>query len=546
MISKIKFFIPCSLYFVICTSLLAQEKTRVESNIKQVVVFQNKAQITNFLTTSVDAGITEVVVTGLPLNIENQSIQASGKGDITILGVKLLPNYTKPLRKSNEINYLEDTLEKVNLQVEYLTDKFDILDKEANMILSNQQVSGKDKALTADEFEDYVDFFRDRLLDIKHSQSKINRELVKKREIQSNFQQQLNSIISKLSRPSSEITVSVQAKNKATISLELQYLVPNAGWEPIYDLRSKGTNTPMQLVYKANVYQNTGIDWDNVKLKLSTGSPSNAAFKQELFPWFLNIYQPSPKRKSLYAGGSVERSAPAYDSKKEEGIVYEAEAAPMVMAKSMAENVVITEQQFATEFEIPVLYSINADNKPVLVEVQNYQLPASYKHFSTPKLDNNVYLSALLTGWESFNLLSGNASVFFDGTYVGETYLNLSSTSDTLNVALGKDKKVITKRETLKEFTSKSFLGSTKKNEYAYEISVRNTKKDSVNLVLEDQIPVSQHADIVVELIENPNASYDAGTGKLIWNLHLASGEEKKVNFRFTVKYPKNKNISGL
>jgi len=545
MISKIKFLLPCTLYILLGNFSFAQEKLKLESNIKQVVLYQNKAQITNYLTNNLDAGVTDVVVTGLPLNIENQSIQASGKGDITILGVKLLPNYTKPLRKSAEINYLEDTLDKINIQVEHLESKAEILEKEAAMMLSNQVVSGKDKALTADEFEDYVDFFRDRLLDIKHSQSKVSRDLAKKREIQSNFQQQLNSIVSKLSRPSSEITVTVQAKNKTTFGLELQYLVPNAGWEPIYDLRSKGTNAPMQLIYKANVYQNTGIDWDNIKLKLSTGSPSNAAYKQELYPWYLNIYFPTPKRKSNH-GGAAYRSAPSYDDKKEEGVVYEAEAAPMVMAKSLSESVTVTEQQFATEFEIPATYSVNADNKPVLVEVQNYQLPAEYKHFSTPKLDNNVYLSALLTGWESFNLIPGNAQVFFDGTYVGETYLNLSSTNDTLNVALGKDRKIIAKRETLKEFTSKSFLGNTKKNEYAYEISLKNTKKDSANIVLEDQIPVSQNADIVVEILENGGASYDPATGKLVWNLHLASGEEKKVNFRFTVKYPKNKNISGL
>ncbi len=521
-------------------NVFAQEKKTVEADIKQVVVFLSKAQITNTTTTTLEGGTTELTITGLSPFIDKNSVQASGKGEMVILGVKSNVNHLKTQVKSAELIQLEDTLEKVSLEVENLKDKLDILTKQHDMLLKNQEIGGKEKSLTPDDFEEYLDIFRDHLTELKKNLSKTDRELYKKKALEQNIVNQIATISNKNNKTVGEITITLQTKNRATVTLEVSYLVENAGWSPIYDLRSKNTSSPMQLIYRANVFQNTGVDWDKTKIKLSTANPTVGGEKPELDVWNVTI-QDNVRRKSK---GAV--YSPKFRNKEDAS--YDLQEVQIVSrnSASLAEMVTVNENAVSTEFDIAVPYSVPSNGQAVLMDVQTYQIPVSYKYFSSPKLEANSFLTAQLTGWEQYNLIEGTANVFFEGTFVGETYLNPSNTEDTLKVSLGRDKKVVIKREVLKEFTSKQFLGSTKKVEYAYEISIRNTKKDSVAITVDDQIPVSKNKEIEVELLDGGGANYDKETGKLIWNVNLSSSEEKKFVFRFTVKYPKNKNIIGL
>ncbi|MEY5048966.1 MAG: hypothetical protein RLZZ175_2325 [Bacteroidota bacterium] len=524
-------------------NVIAQEKKTVEADIKQVVVFLSKAQITNTTTTTLEGGTTELTITGLSPFIDKNSVQASGKGEMVILGVKSNVNHLKTQVKSAELIQLEDTLEKVSLEVENLKDKLDILTKQHDMLLKNQEIGGKEKSLTPDDFEEYLDIFRDHLTELKKNLSKTDRELYKKKALEQNIVNQIATISNKNNKTVGEITITLQTKNRATVTLEVSYLVENAGWSPIYDLRSKNTSSPMQLIYRANVFQNTGVDWDKTKIKLSTANPTVGGEKPELDVWNVAIEEEYKKRKgkarSTNPSKAETTSGLGYSENDDKKLV-------QLSSFSLAEMVTVNENAVSTEFDIAVPYSVPSNGQAVLMDVQTYQIPVSYKYFSSPKLEANTFLTAQLTGWEQYNLIEGTANVFFEGTFVGETYLNPSNTEDTLKVSLGRDKKVVIKREVLKEFTSKQFLGSTKKVEYAYEISIRNTKKDSVAITVDDQIPVSKNKEIEVELLDGGGANYDKETGKLIWNVNLSSSEEKKFVFRFTVKYPKNKNIIGL
>jgi uncharacterized protein (TIGR02231 family) len=518
-----------------------QDQKQIDSDIKQVTVFQNKAQIVNTATATVESGITALTIAGLSQFVEQNSIQVTGKGDFVILGVKQKVNYIQQAKKSPEYIALEDTTEKIKLALEHLKDKAHILAKEEDMILANQQVGGKEKSLTADEFEEYLDLFRDRLTEIRTFRSKTQRELLKKEELYNHFKNQLESIRSQQDKPSTEVTITVSAKSRTTIGLELSYLVGNTGWTPIYDLRSKNTTSAMQLIYKANVYQNTGVDWERVKIKLSTGNPSVGGVKPELYTWNLAIQEEIQKKSKGW--GRSERSAYDGINTMELKAIQKAE---IMEAGSMANEVSVIENSMSIEFDIPVPYSVPSDGNYVLMDVQTFQIPVVYKHYTTPKLDNGVFLTALLTNWEQYNLIPGNANVYFEGTFVGETYLDLLNTEDTLLVSLGRDKKVIVKRETIKDFTSKKLIGSNRKVEYAYEIEARNVKKDTIALVVEDQIPVSSNNEIEVEVVDLGGAELNKETGKLTWRINLASTESKKTIFRFIVKYPKGKNIIGL
>ena len=163
-----------------------------------------------------------------------------------------------------------------------------------------------------------------------------------------------------------------------------------------------------------------------------------------------------------------------------------------------------------------------------------------------PKLDKDAFLQAQITNWEDLNLIPGQSNIFYEGTYVGEGYIDVRNTSDTLTFSLGRDKKIVIKREQDKKQRSSKTIGSNVKETFAYTISVRNTRKDNVSLVLQDQQPVSNDKDIVIEDKETGKADYDENTGMMKWILDLKPNETGTMKFGYTIKYPKGKRIDNL
>ena len=157
-------------------------------------------------------------------------------------------------------------------------------------------------------------------------------------------------------------------------------------------------------------------------------------------------------------------------------------------------------------------------------------------------MDLSAFLTAKITNWESFNLLSGKANIYFEGTYLGESYLDVT-TKDTLELSLGRDKNIVVSRTKKTDFSKKQVLGGNKRETRTFEISVRNKKQQAINLVIEDQMPVPANNDIKLEDPEKADAMYNTETGKLAWKLDLSPSQEKKWTFGYTIKYPKDKTV---
>jgi uncharacterized protein (TIGR02231 family) len=323
----------------------------------------------------------------------------------------------------------------------------------------------------------------------------------------------------------------------------VNYVVANAGWYPVYDLRAINTQSPVQLNYKANVFQNTGEEWKNVKLRLSTANPSLGGLKPELYAWYLDFYTPYVER-SLQgkAPGVAVRSKAAAESRIE-ALEMEKEEVP---EQTPSEFVTTVQTSLNTEFEIGLPYNVASSSKPTLVDVRSYEMKADYEYSVAPKLDRDGFLLGKAVGWEEFNLLPGEANVFFEGTFVGKSYIDPNNIKDTLSVSLGRDKRIVVKREKLKDYSSRKAIGGNQRDSYAWEISVRNTKSEPVKIAVEDQVPVSQNSQIEVTVTDGGGARYNKDTGKLIWNMVLQPNETKKVVFKYEVKYPKDKQVSGL
>ncbi len=531
------------LAFMFATYAQAQVDKPIESKITDATVFLSKAQITREAKTRVDAGKTNLIVTGLTAQLDPQSIQVTGKGNFVILGISHQVNYLNEFTVPKSLKTLRDSLETLQRQLSIEQSQKEILNKEEQMLLSNQKIGGTTQNLSVNELKAMADFYRARLSELVTSRMKQEDKIKRLNERIAKVNAQINQQTELYARNTSEVVITVSAESPTSVELEVNYIVANAGWYPVYDLRAINTKSPLQLSYKANVFQSTGEEWKSVHLKLSSANPSQSGLKPELNAWYLNFYTPrvmternyGVRSKSMAAPASMERNAAKSDVLE---VVEE--------ARTTGDYVNTIQTTLNTEFDISLPYTVLSASKPTLVDVRNHQLKAEYNYSVAPKLDVDAFLLAKATGWEEFNLLPGEANIFFEGTFVGKTFIDPNNIKDTLSLSLGRDKRIVVKREKLKDLTSRKLIGTSQKESYSYEISVRNTKSEPIRISVEDQIPVSQNSQIEVTTIDLGAANYSATTGKMTWNWNIQPGETKRVAYKFEVKYPKDRQIEGL
>lgn len=521
------------LVFIATHGLFAQNTLSVNADIQHVTVFLDRAQIDGVIKTPVGGGTTKIVVENIASTADPNSIQVGGKGDVTILGVKFGKNF---LRKGKS-NPVEDSLKMTKTEIETINMLVSVATNERSMLMANSNIKTEKDGVTPEDLKEMTDYFRTKLTEIGTRQLQLEKQLNNLRDREKRLTQQLNEQSSR-NQSSGEIIITVQSKGSTNIELNLSYIVTNAGWMPIYDLRAKDTKSPIALAYRANVYQNTGIDWKNVKLTLSTANPSQGGSKAELYPQYLSVYEPQP----VYVQNSraMKKDAPQ---------AMAMEAAPMVSmadAGSTANFVNVQESTMSVNFDIQIPYSIPSSGNPELVDIQNHSLSTDYKYSITPKVDKDAFLISIIRDWEKLNLLPGKANVYFEGTFVGETQINGGEVTDSLVISLGRDKKIVSKREIVSEYKARKTVGSNIRETFGYKISLRNTKGEAITLTVEDQIPVSQDSRIEVELEDAKGAAFQAETGKLTWNVTLQPQESKEIIVVYNVKYPKGKQINNL
>lgn len=528
--------------------IYAQTERPTESTITSVTVFLNKAQVNRNAKTNVPPGKTTLVLGGLSPQLDPQSIQVGGKGKFTIMGTSHRLNYLSEFNKPKRLIVLQDSLNLLQQAVAFENSQKEVLNREEQLILANQKIGGNNQNLTVAELKAMADFFRLRLTELVAAKMKSDEKVRTLNEKLAKVQRQLNEQRDVYNRNTSEILVTVQADAATAIELDLNYVVGNAGWNPVYDLRAVDTKSPIQLAYKASVYQATGEEWNNVHLVLSTANPNLGGLKPELAAWYLEFYQPRLQMMDMNAGYKKSKSAPAAmrSADANSGFMNMEMKSEEQEAASIAEFTSVVQTSLNVEFDISIPQTVSSSAKPTVVDVKSSSVNAAYEYAVTPKLDLDAFLLAKVTGWEDLNLLPGEANIFFEGTFVGKTFIDPNNIRDTLSVSMGRDKRIVVKREKVKNLSSRKVIGTTEKQESAWEITIRNTKSENVMVVVEDQIPVSQNNQIEVTVADLGGAKQDVYSGKLTWKLNLKPTENRRLTYKFEVKYPKGKIVSGL
>jgi TonB-dependent SusC/RagA subfamily outer membrane receptor len=231
-------------------------------------------------------------------------------------------------------------------------------------------------------------------------------------------------------------------------------------------------------------------------------------------------------------------STAIYGARGSQGVIV------VTLKEGLQDYISVADNTLDLAFDIDLPYDVPTNGKQQTAVLKTLDVNAHYKHYAAPKLDKDAYLLAEITQWEKLNLLPGEANIIVENTYVGKSFIDPNSTSDTLNLTLGRDKRVSIKREKVTDYSSVKFLGSNKLQKFTYEITVKNNKKDAVDLLLKDQFPISTNKEIEVTIIETGDAAVNNDVGVLSWKLNLAPGESKKVRFAYSIKYPKDKTLN--
>lgn len=514
-------------------------QTRQKVDITHATVFLSGAELLGNAKVNLPSGESEILFTNVAGNVNQQSLNIGADNGVVIQSATFQNNYLEAQTLSPRAKVLKDSVEKVEASRAGTNNMLSVVNEQIDLISKNKQVSGTNTGLSVAELQKMLDLVKSRLNGLLTEKDKLTATLKKTDESLALLRMQFEEEKRKDFQPGGQLLVKFYAPRATASSISISYVVPNAGWSPSYDLRVENLSAPVKLFYKANVYQNSGVKWDNVKVSLSTGNPNEGAQAPVLNPWYLAFYEP----RAYGEGYLNEVNVRAY---KTPLLAPQAEAAmdKSMTAGTMNNYVQVDNSGINTTFDIDLPYTIPSDGQSHIIAVKTYELPATYRYYAAPKLDRDAFLQAQLTNWEDLNLIPATTNIFYEGSYVGQGYIDVRNVKDTMTISLGRDKKIVVRRERDKELRSVKTIGSNVRETFVYTITVRNTRKEAVDVTLMDQLPVSNDKDIVIEDTDINGGELEAATGAVKWVLKLKPNETKKINIGFTVKYPKGKTLN--
>ncbi|MCL2131564.1 MAG: mucoidy inhibitor MuiA family protein [Lentimicrobiaceae bacterium] len=567
--NKIKIFSVTLLAVAFFGKASAQEGKMNAAKLKEATVFFAGAELVHETSIALQKGNSEVKISGLSPTVDKNSIKIKTSAGVLVSSFEFSTDYlTEKTPNNEEIKKLKESIETAEKQLAKINTSLKI-NKEMLSILQKsiiKNVEGSESGLAINDLKQTLDYYKTKSLETEELIRLDTEEKQKTERDIGRMQRQLDQESMKNDKLSGVLTLSLVATNAAACDFIISYYTPSARWIPYYDINTQSIQKPIKITHKAKVSQTTGMDWNNVKLSLSTSSPSFGKAAPLFNAWFLdfvdtktNIAVRANRESTNYYIDGVPatmsgvrittQNTYSYD-KKSEGYVGGGTGSGAGKYKEetlfMDDYVQQSENHLNLFYEINLPYSIPGNGKEVNIELKNQEVPADFKYYSAPKLDIETYLLAEIADWQKLNLLSGKANITYDGTYVGETFINASSTLENLALTLGSDKRVAVKREKLTEFSSTKSIGSETRQTLTYQLTVRNNQNVPINMTLKEQYPISTQREIEVELFKETTMPTfnNTETGVVTWEFELQPGEQKIFKLSYSVKYPKGRTVN--
>jgi len=542
------------LFFAVflCSFVRVFADNRVTPLITEVTVYRSGAKVSSTATVRVAAGNSEIVFENLSPYFNPASLQVKIGGSASLTSAIFQMKTPGPGPESprapvlrDSLVFLGDDLTRIRDEREVLTNENNILNRKAEQVGAMNIGSPASLSLSVSEMRELSTFYRQRMLEIKNRLLELAIKERKINEIYRKMQETLQRLQPNTANQTGEIVLKIESAAAQSVEITCTYLVTQAGWTPLYDLRSAGLDKALRLIYKANVRNMSGFDWKDVRLHLSTANPlvnNNRPVMSPVFVDFRTVYaykelNEQSKQLNTYNMAQVETRDMAR-GRAETPVAMDELISPEPLEPDAGDNMIAS-------FDLSKPQTILADGQENVVTVDEQDVPAQYEYHAVPKLDPAVFLLAKITDYGKYNLLPGTANIFYQDTYVGQTFVNPQTVTDTMLISLGRDEQITIKRVQPKDFTERrKIFNSSIRETYAYEIAVKNNKSIPIQLEILDQIPVSRQKDIEVTLEEKDGAEYNETFGKLKWEVQVPANQSKRVRFTYSIKYPKDKAVT--
>lgn len=498
---------------------------RVAAMLREVTVYRSAAELRQTAERAVPAGTTELRLTGLAPNLLPAGFQ------VEVTGGELL---SSALARVYPAMTSSDSLAAAEKKLYRLQAEYEAASIEKEFLLSNKMMPTGEKEVWTAALQKGATYYRTRIYDLSLKLGALTRTLA----VQTARVEQLRGR-DDTRRPTTatglEAIVRVQAAAAGTVRFSLRYVVPGSRWQPRHDVRLREPGQPVQVINRGLVRNESGLDWNGVRVTLLSADPSVGALRPALQPWTLRYSGEALNEGRLddYAKRTPTPGQPGvYSADDRSGV--------RIGEDPAAEG--DGSDDFSERFGVAEGVSVPTGSAQ-LVQLGTAEAPATLEYLTVPKLDPGVFLLAKVTNWEKLKLMADSANVYLRGAYLGQTYLNTRAFGDTLELALGRDPLVTVNRTKREDYNSKNALGR-RTVKLSYEINVKNLHKTPINLRVLDQVPVPQEEEIQVEYTPAKGAVLDQESGRLTWQFALDPNESRKLPFSFEIEYPKNKKVN--
>lgn len=527
-----------------------------DSKITAVTVFNDRALVKRVATVQVEKGENVIVFAGLPLQIAEDTLRVEAKGSAVarLSGINVrnvFPESSTQIRIREieaEIESLERQIQRVDARRAALTAQKAFIESIRvgwGERISKELTLGKPVAAELNDASRFVgeamQKFEEGLFDAQAEKKPLLDRIAA-------LKRQLADIGSSHRKETRTAEVTVDAPHAMSMSMELSYLVSQARWEPVYDIRLAPDGSSAELLYRAIVAQNSGEDWQGVTLSLSTASPSLGSSPPELYPWTITFVEPArpvagSARKMRMTAAAPAPLARRADASEPEFFASEplAEAVPAIQQASD-----ISERQTSVLFVVPKPVDIPADGSRQNSLIATERLPVKAEFVAIPKLLPVVFLKSEVSNGTAYPLLAGSVNVFNDAAYVGKAYLKPVAPGEKFDLFFGSDAAVKVKRTIMKIKREAGILAG---NTVSWDclVVLESFRKEEIRLSLVDQIPVAGNEEIKVTLRDaQPAADEVRPDGRTTWKVQLKPGEKRTFSYRIDVEYPKGREVAGI
>lgn len=525
-------------FLFVCLLLMCQlvqanpSPQKADHKLSQVQAYLSGARLVHQAKVQLEAGDHFLHLSNLADGIDEASVRLLASSALSIGTLNWQRRPIRSLAVPEALKAGIDSLRQWQLQLEVLRSNKELLTQEQQLILANKQLGGQ-QGVQVIELQKMADFYRSRLADINQRLLAAQQEERRLLEVIKSKDKDLELRRAALPEFVTDLYLEVNAAKAGSHQIELSYFTHLVSWEPQYEFRSEALGSNFKFITKARISQQTGIEWRNVKVELATQLAASQLQKPVIYPWVLDFYQPQPMY--LSKSGSVAPRAARAETENDQ--------APVV-----TENMQMAERRDATltAFYAPKgsLSVGHGDSKSIWLEQQ--ELSAQYQHYLAPKQQHEVMLLARLALGNAMRPLPGTARVYFDNALVNQLWLAFEADEDTLELALGADRNMAVKYEALQPVSGRKRLANKQERSYQFVLDVKNNRQQALQLVVEDQVPITANKEIEITDLQLAGAAHDVEKGVLRWIVDLQPGQNKNLRYGFVVRYPANKSVAGL